>query len=142
MRLCVARCAGGGQFVQIILPAGFVFVRQQVEIVPIVQAAVVPVRKINFQRIIAGHGDFFNPHAAFAGLQFFVADAVSAHFRTGRQNAQVFGRQRVFAAVVYQSQRIALGMHADFLGQGIAHFQAACTKENAILADLLHIDSG
>ena len=75
------------------------------------------VGKTDFQRVVAGGRNVFDQDAAFAGLQFFLAAAVAAHFGAGGINAQKFGGERVFQLAVAERERVARAADADFGGK-------------------------
>ncbi|MDB5802633.1 MAG: phoB [Rhodocyclales bacterium] len=62
--------------------------RQQVEMVPAVEAGIVTVGEDQFHRIVAHRLDGYNGYIALASLQHFLADPVTAHLRRGRIDAQ------------------------------------------------------
>lgn len=84
---------------QVVLPMGIGVLCQVVQVVPVVQAAVVAVGKSEFEGVLACGLDVGQADFSFACLQFFLAVSVTAHFGAGRVNAQQFGTDAVIVAI-------------------------------------------
>lgn len=75
---------------QVFLPQFVVVLAQIVEHVPGIEAAVVPVRENQAQRIGADRFDTFDIDIALAGLQGFLTRAMTTGFSRRRVDAQIF----------------------------------------------------
>src|SRR5262245_38447513 len=78
-----------------------------VQILPRIDAGVVPVRELGTNRIVADGLDLGNRHGALARLQRLLSRAVSAHFGGGRVHAQEFVRQLERASILERELEVA-----------------------------------
>src|SRR5690606_33217359 len=114
----IARGAGLVQPLQIFIPVLLLMLAQLVQVFPRVQAGVVAVAENELQRVVADRLDVGDRHVDLADLQRLLAGAVSAHFRRGRMNAQIFTTQQVMLiATVAQFERARLAMQFNRLRQ-------------------------
>ena len=87
--LCVrpATFAGLIELIQILSPARLVVGTQIIEIVPAVDARIVPIIKSDLQGVVAGFLQGTEQHLPLAVLQYLIAPAMASHLGAGREHA-------------------------------------------------------
>ena len=100
---------------QVFLPQFVVVLAQIVEHVPGIEAAVVPVRENQAQRIGADRFDTFDIDIALAGLQGFLTRAMTTGFSRRRVDAQIFEVEGIgLAPFINQLQASGFLVQFDF----------------------------